>query len=177
MKEKEEWRQYLNTKYFFSNLGRAKGPNGILKPYPNTSGYLQVGIYINGHRDKMFLSVLVATCFVPNPNGFKYVHHKDENPRNNRADNLEWVQTPSHPERRSPAKKALNRERKSKAIAQINIKTGDIIQIWSREKLKLSPDFYWPYIRRCCNIPTGGRHRGYIWKYIAPYKQTSLFEL
>ena len=33
---------------------------------------------------------LVAMAFLDNPNGFPEVNHKDENPMNNRADNLEW---------------------------------------------------------------------------------------
>lgn len=33
---------------------------------------------------------MVAKAFIPNPNGYDCVNHKDENPSNNRADNLEW---------------------------------------------------------------------------------------
>lgn len=39
--------------------------------------------YYNVHR-------LVAQAFIPNPNGYKEVNHKDENPANCRLDNLEW---------------------------------------------------------------------------------------
>jgi hypothetical protein len=33
---------------------------------------------------------LVAQCFLPNPDNFSCVNHKDENPSNNNVDNLEW---------------------------------------------------------------------------------------
>lgn len=33
---------------------------------------------------------LVAMAFCENPNGYTEINHIDENPRNNRADNLEW---------------------------------------------------------------------------------------
>ena len=172
---KEEWRQYLDTNYEFSNLGRAKGPLGIMKPYPNTSGYLQVGIYDgHKHRVKMFLSNLVATCWVENPNGYKFVHHKDEDPGNNRPDNLEWVATRSHSGKRSPKRKSLNRDRRKKDIAQIDAETGDIIRVWNREKLRQDPSFHFPYILRCCK--SGCKHHGFKWKYFSRHHQTTLFK-
>lgn len=33
---------------------------------------------------------LVAEAFIPNPNGYEEVNHKDRDPSNNRIDNLEW---------------------------------------------------------------------------------------
>lgn len=170
----EEWKQYLDTNYEFSNLGRARGPHGILKPYPNTSGYLQLRVYYpDGRQRKEFLSLLVATCWVPNPNDFKVIHHKDEDPSNNRPDNLEWVATRSHSDKRSLKRKSLNRDRRKKDIAQIDAETGDIIKIWSREKLRKSTDFHFPYILRCCK--SGCKHHGFKWKYFTRYQQKMIW--
>ena len=38
----------------------------------------------------------VAFCWIPNPTGAKYVHHKNGDKADNRADNLEWMQPTEH---------------------------------------------------------------------------------
>lgn len=37
---------------------------------------------------------LVAEAFVPNPEGWKWVHHIDGDAANNHVDNIEWVKKP-----------------------------------------------------------------------------------
>lgn len=177
MKSNEEWRQYLNTNYWVSNQGRIRGLRGIIKPYPNTSGYLQVGIFFETKiRKKLFLHHVVASCWKDNPNNYKCVHHIDENSQNNHPDNLEWVATRGHNEKRTAKRRQLNRERRGKNIAQVDLETGDIIQIWSTAKLKRSTDFHYPYIRRICNVKNSTQsHHGYGWRYIASNRQLSLF--
>lgn len=59
----------------------------ILKPQPNGKGYLRVSI---GQKLR-FVHRLVAEQYVPNPNNYEQVNHKDGNKLNNCADNLEWV--------------------------------------------------------------------------------------
>lgn len=44
----------------------------------------------NGRYTMMALSRLVADAYVPNPNNYPLVMHKDNNPFNNHADNLMW---------------------------------------------------------------------------------------
>lgn len=36
------------------------------------------------------MHVILAHCFIPNPNNYKYVNHIDSNKLNNSLDNLEW---------------------------------------------------------------------------------------
>lgn len=61
-----------------------------LRPTDNGNGYLIVGLRKDGKRKNFYVHRLVADHFVKNAGGYKYVNHKDENKRNNHADNLEW---------------------------------------------------------------------------------------
>lgn len=47
-----------------------------------------------GEQKKAYVHRLIAAAFIPNPNKYPQVNHKDGNPRNNAVQNLEWV-TPS----------------------------------------------------------------------------------
>lgn len=58
--------------------------------YPS---YIAISVDLRNEagRRTVRVSRLVATAFVPNPNNFPIVNHLDNNPQNNRADNLEWT--------------------------------------------------------------------------------------
>lgn len=57
-------------------------------------GYWYCGItYPEGQRQRR-THILVAEVYVPNPNNYPYVCHKDDNKENKHMDNLEWG-TPS----------------------------------------------------------------------------------
>lgn len=62
----------------------------LKRPQPNRLGRLLVGI-TNGKKTKKFqVHRLVAMVYIPNPNNYPNVCHKDNNPQNNRASNLYW---------------------------------------------------------------------------------------
>lgn len=69
-------------------------PNGQIKNLKSVihslhcSGYYVVNDF--GERKTFKLHRLLAMLFVPNPNDFSCVNHKDENKLNNSLDNLEW---------------------------------------------------------------------------------------
>lgn len=84
---KEIWKSIPKTNYEVSNEGnvRNKGTKQILRPTAVT-GYNRVCLH-----KKMYLnSRLVSHAFIPNPNNYKIVNHKDGNKTNNHIDNLEW---------------------------------------------------------------------------------------
>lgn len=99
---KEIWKDIPNYEglYQVSNLGRVKSfrrstkhywqDEYILKPAHANNGYCQVTLYDNTVRHKFLVHRLVAEAFIPNPDNLPQVNHKDENPLNNAASNLEW---------------------------------------------------------------------------------------
>lgn len=67
----------------------------ILKPQLNTHGYYKVELCKNSISKTFLIHRLVAELFVPNPNNYNVVNHKDETRTNNDANNLEWC-TPKY---------------------------------------------------------------------------------
>lgn len=58
----------------------------VLKPFRDTVGYL----YVDLSQKAFPVHRLVANAYIPNPNKYSEINHKDENKKNNRVDNLEW---------------------------------------------------------------------------------------
>lgn len=74
--------------YYVSSFGRIwnrKNCEWISKYEYN--GRYKVSLYSHPH----ILSRVVALTFIPNPDNKQEVNHKDENPKNDRVDNLEWM--------------------------------------------------------------------------------------
>lgn len=62
----------------------------ILSTKLNRSGYLEVSLSKEGKLKTFLLHRLIATHFIDNPNGYKYVNHKNGIKVDNRIENLEW---------------------------------------------------------------------------------------
>ena len=90
-----------DSDYLIYNDGRifSKKTNRFLTGKIDNVGYRIYGLAITDEltvsrkkKSKMlYAHRLVAEYFIPNPNNYQYVHHKDENKLNNRVSNLEWV--------------------------------------------------------------------------------------
>ena len=82
---------YYENLYEVSNLGNVKSLRNkiILKPFL-TRGYFSVNLSKDGICKTFLIHRLVALAFIPNPNNYKEVNHKDEIKTNNNVDNLEW---------------------------------------------------------------------------------------
>jgi hypothetical protein len=62
-----------------------------LKHSTNAFGYKQLLIRNKDNKSKSVrVHHLVARAFIPNPNNYKEIHHKDSNKTNNHVSNLEW---------------------------------------------------------------------------------------
>lgn len=62
----------------------------VLKQYNRKDGYLQVSFRMNGKPITKKVHRLVAETFLPNPNGFPMVNHRDCDRTNNNVENLEF---------------------------------------------------------------------------------------
>jgi hypothetical protein len=87
----------IEGQFLISNKGRVKRiafnnytKTEFKKMHTIKTGYVYVQFYYNGTNHPVRLHRLVAQHFVPNPNGYEEVNHKDGNKQNNCADNLEW---------------------------------------------------------------------------------------
>lgn len=98
MKElKEEWKVY--NSYKISNYGKVINKGGkVLSMTVDMHGYVTTSITDYGGSRIKGMHRIVATVFLPNPNGLPEVNHIDGNKENNRVDNLEWC-TKKHNQR------------------------------------------------------------------------------
>ncbi|MFT3994747.1 MAG: NUMOD4 domain-containing protein [Dysgonomonas sp.] len=78
--------------YKISNKGRIKNTirNNNLKYFINKQGYVIVKLSKNGVRYSLRVHRLMAQSFIPNPNNYPIINHKDEDKSNYCLSNLEW---------------------------------------------------------------------------------------
>ena len=102
----EEWKDIEGYEglYQVSNEGRVKAlervvvyKNGHIHKYKEhlmdiivVQGYCYVGLNSGNKQKRLRVHRLVAQAFIPNPNGYVEINHRDENTKNNKVENLEW---------------------------------------------------------------------------------------
>lgn len=84
--------------------------NRELKGTLQRNEYHTVYLSFNGKQYNFMLHRLVAEYFCDNPNNYTIVHHKDGNPHNNQASNLEWVNSKINNATENRRKRAIKRE-------------------------------------------------------------------
>lgn len=96
--ENEIWKSIEGyPKYEVSNYGRIAclsykntGKRGIKVQSKGKHGYMMVCLHCNGTQKSLRVHRIVCMAFIPNPNNYPSINHKDEDKTNNCVDNLEW---------------------------------------------------------------------------------------
>lgn len=82
------------TQYYISESGDVwdSGYSYFLKRYTvRATGYQFYYLWKYGHQYCKYVHELVAVAYVPNPEGFEEIGHKDDIKSNNHYTNLEWT--------------------------------------------------------------------------------------
>lgn len=172
--DNEIWKdiEELNGDYQISNLGRLKRTkkyrnqftewesNKILKWQKDKDGYLVTSIKnpLTGKYTSYKAHRLVAKAFIPNPNNYPQVNHKDENKENNNVNNLEWCTSLYNNHY------GTKLEKQNKSVKQYD-KFGNLLRVWDSvtvagETLRIDKS----HIVKCCRGKTKTAY-GFIWKY------------
>lgn len=169
--EQEIWKDVKGYagKYQVSNFGRVKslnynniGKSRIMKPNIYKTGYVSAGLSLNGKEKRFLIHRLVAEAFIPNPDNYPVVNHKDENTQNNRADNLEWC-TQKHNINYGTRNQRIAKVF-SIGIIQYSKDLKKVKEFESMADAEKATGINKSHICRCCK---GHRNYagGYLWKY------------
>ena len=165
----EEWRPVVNYEglYEVSSYGRVRSlprnttKGKILSPYMSGRRNLDptVKLHKNGTKKHMKISRLVCTAFHDNPKGLPEVNHKDENPLNNNAENLEWCDRKYN----NNYGTAIQRRKEKLSKKVINKTTGCIYP--SITEASIQTGISKQSISRYC-LKQGTPKDGTVWEYL-----------
>lgn len=113
-----------------------------------------------GETKRISVHRLVAQAFCENPNDYTEINHIDENPRNNRADNLEWCTRDYNMHYGTIRERVYDKNKRP--IRAISIDGHEIRfnSISAAERMKFVKTTILKAIR------TGCMYRGFYWEYI-----------
>ena len=145
----------------------------LLKGNVNSHGYMVFSLTKGGQKKDCKLHRLLALTFIPNPNNYDCINHKDGNKLNNSLDNLEWCTKGYN---NFHARTVLNTDTNEKPVCQTTI-NGEFVALWSSigkaaKTMNVSP----PCIVDCCE----GRAKsaaGFVWDYAAKLPNDFLTEV
>ena len=160
----EIWKKIPNSYFEISNYGRIASIERDVFTWSNDTMHIprrirtlalnNRGYYTYNVRGKSELvHRLVAEYFVPNPNNYPVVNHKDCNQLNNGVDNLEWCT------QRHNVKHCVKNRKDLRHVSQYTL-DGEFIRTWP----SLSSTGNARNVANCCD---GRRYTagGYIWKW------------
>jgi len=135
--------------------------NKLLELEYAPTGYVKVRICNNNECYIFYVHQLVAKTYIPNPNNYDKINHKDLNKHNNTINNLEWCT-----DSMNMIHNAVNKPEFSKKVKQINKDTNELINVYnSIKEASISTNSNNTSIIHCCS----GKYNtanGYKWSYI-----------
>ena len=171
--ETEVWKKvYIDdkeTRYEVSNMGYVRNTEtGKFKTpfYAGRRGDLRVILSLDGKTYQMSLHVLIAKYFVPNPNEkfLTEVNHKDENPKNCKANNLEWLNPVENIAYSNAKITKATRKAHCKRVCQLD-RFYKLIKIYdSASDAARQTGINQPSICDCCKHKRNSAE-GYLWLY------------
>ena len=136
----EQWKEIegYDHPYQVSNYGRIKLSNGrITEGFNDGYGYKRICLRKDKKNKQLFVHQLVGLYFIPNPNNYTIINHKDEVKTNNNVDNLEWCTQKDNVCHGTCQQRRIEKVSKGKIIQYD--KQGNIIKIWdSLNSLRLN---------------------------------------
>lgn len=137
----------------------------MLKPHLcKSNGYLMVTLSKNCKIIHKYIHRLVAQTFLPNPNNYPCINHKDETRTNNNIENLEWC-TYKYNANYGTSQQRHSLQSKNKgrsAVVEQRNKNGDLIKVFpSLAEVTRLLGFDSAHISHC--IKTNKLAYGYKW--------------
>ena len=179
----EIWKDIPNYEglYQISNLGRVKSLDCLvntrnnkkrkrkgktLRQHNNGHGYMFVVLSKNNNVKKIYIHRLVAEAFIPNPNNYPQVNHKDENSLNNDVSNLEWCNSKYNANygKRNKKMKVKKRFLQGKLVARYDSNDNIIDKMYMSEAINLKGVHY-ANLKKCC-LGLQKSAGGFKWRYV-----------
>lgn len=163
----EKWRPVVGYEglYEVSNLGRVRRIR-IVEPTKKKHGYMQISLVgKDGVRRSHRLHRIVAMAFIPNPEGKPQVNHRDENPENNRAKNLEWATAAENTNYGSRTARAAAKNGSRTPVIQIDPRTMKVVAEFPGQSAAAKAT---GIAASCINACLRGKQKragGYLWEY------------
>lgn len=157
----------FNNKYYINKNGSifSTNTNKLMQScLTQVNGYPMVCLYKNGSHRNYLVHRLVAETFIPNPNNYKEVNHKDFDRLNCSVENLEWCSRKYNLEYSINAGRIKNGFVKKK-IKQLD-NDGKLIKIWdSCQDASRTLHCDKSDISKCCKGKKNSC-KGFRWEYV-----------